>query len=181
MAKNAVLAPISQGTEVTIVTEYVPFRYFTRTASSINASMGTSPITPCYDAEQLETKTHVGLGPGKTLQMWMARTSRPPRKCLKWTLRWMMPRKRDASGGMGSDSDGALQPQRGVCYVIASTNHLEILCFVTGPTLARLPKPTKSCSDSLYEAERSIYTFRALTRQSRDSWLPVGGGGGGAL
>ncbi len=26
--------------------------------------MGTSPITPCYDAERLETKTHVGLGPG---------------------------------------------------------------------------------------------------------------------
>ncbi len=148
----------------------VPWDMGMSTASSIDASMGTSPITPCYDAERLETKTHVGLGPGKTLQMWMAR------KCLKWTPRWTMPRKRDASGGMGSDSDGALQPQRGVCYVIASTNHLEILCFVTGPPLARLPKPTKSCSDSLYEAERSIYTFRALTGQSRDSWLPVGGG-----
>ncbi len=32
-ARNTVLVPISQGTEVTIVTEYVPFRYFTRTAS----------------------------------------------------------------------------------------------------------------------------------------------------
>ncbi len=38
--------------------------------------------------------------------------------------------------------------------VIASTNHLKIPCFVTGPPLARLPKPTKSCSDFLYEAER---------------------------
>ncbi len=56
----------------------------------------------------------------------------------------------------------------------ASTNHLEILCFVTGPPLARLPKPTKICSDFLYEAERSMYIFRALTGQSRDSWLPVG-------
>ncbi len=28
--------------------------------------------------------------------------------------------------------------------VITSTNHLEILCFVTGPPLARLPKPTKA-------------------------------------
>ncbi len=38
----------------------------------------------------------------------------------------------------------------------------------------RLPKPTKSCSDFLYEAERSIYTLRAPTGQSRDSfWLPV--------
>ncbi len=37
MARNAVLIPISQGTEVTIVTEYVPFRYFTRTALSIDA------------------------------------------------------------------------------------------------------------------------------------------------
>ncbi len=36
-ARNTVLIPISQGTEVTIVTEYVPFRYFTRTASSIGA------------------------------------------------------------------------------------------------------------------------------------------------
>ncbi len=33
MARNVVLVPISQGTEATIVTEYVPFRYFTRTAS----------------------------------------------------------------------------------------------------------------------------------------------------
>ncbi len=32
-ARNTVLVPISQGTEVTIVTEYVPFRYFTRTVS----------------------------------------------------------------------------------------------------------------------------------------------------
>ncbi len=39
-ARNAVLVHISQGTEVTIVTEYVPFRYFTRTALSIDASRG---------------------------------------------------------------------------------------------------------------------------------------------
>ncbi len=59
--------------------------------------------------------------------------------------------------------------------VIASNNQLEILCFITRPPLARLPKPTKSCSDFLYEAEPSMYDFRALTRQSRDSWLPVRG------
>ncbi len=47
-----------------IVTEYVPFRYFTRTAWSINACLGTSPITPCYDVERLVTKTHVRLCPG---------------------------------------------------------------------------------------------------------------------
>ncbi len=46
-ARNAVLVHISQGTEVTIVTEYVPFRTayerehtFTRTALSIDASRG---------------------------------------------------------------------------------------------------------------------------------------------
>ncbi len=55
---GTVLVPISQGIEVTKVTEYAPFRYFTRTVS-----MGTSSITPCYDVERLETKTHVGLGP----------------------------------------------------------------------------------------------------------------------
>ncbi len=32
-ARNAVLVPISQGTKVTIVTVYIPFRYFTHTAS----------------------------------------------------------------------------------------------------------------------------------------------------
>ncbi len=40
--------------------------------------------------------------------------------------------------------------------VIASTNHLEIICFVTGPPYVWLPNPTKSCSNFLYEAERSI-------------------------
>ncbi len=40
--------------------------------------------------------------------------------------------------------------------VIASTNRLEILCFITGPPLAQLPKPTKSCSDFLHKAESSI-------------------------
>ncbi len=33
---GTVLVPISQGTEVTKVTEYVPFRYFTRTASQMS-------------------------------------------------------------------------------------------------------------------------------------------------
>ncbi len=66
-------------------------------------------------------------------------------------------------------------PKEEYVNVIASTNHLDILCFVTGPPLAWLPKPTKCCSDFLYEAERSMYTFRALTGKSRDSWLPVRG------
>ncbi len=30
--------------------------------------MGTSPIAPCYDAERLETKTHVGLDPGESVE-----------------------------------------------------------------------------------------------------------------
>ncbi len=71
---------------------------------------------------------------------------------------------------------GHCNPKEEYVNLIASTNHLEILCFITGPLLARLLKPTKSCSDFLYEAERSMYTFRALMGQSRDSWLPDGGG-----
>ncbi len=153
---GTLLVPIYQGTEFTKVTEYVPFLYFTHTVS-----METSSIRPCYDVDRLETKTHVGLGPGysidylkhrvslevhpwvssrkcylasmqlwtdqakrglnnagqvnpkrllfkqkglwpakrghlgcKTLQMWMARTSQPPHKCLKWTPRWTMPKTR---------------------------------------------------------------------------------------
>ncbi len=70
---------------------------------------------------------------------------------------------------------GHRDPTEEYANVIASTNHLEMLCFVTGPPLARLPKPTKSCSDFLYEAECSMYTFKALTGQSRDSWLSAGG------
>ncbi len=70
---------------------------------------------------------------------------------------------------------GYCKPKEEYANVIASTNRLDIICFVTGPPLARLPKPTKSCSDFLYEAERSMYTLRALTGQSRDSWLSIGG------
>ncbi len=62
-------------------------------------------------------------------------------------------------------------------FLIASTNNLEIPGFIIGPPLAQLPKPKKSCSDFLYEAERSMYTLKAQTGQSRDSsWLPVEGG-----
>ncbi len=70
---------------------------------------------------------------------------------------------------------GHCNPEEEYAKVITSTNHLEILCFITGPPLARLPKPTKSCSDFLYEAERSMYILRDLTGQSRDSRLPIGG------
>ncbi len=101
----------------------------------------------------------------KTLQMWMARTSRPPHKYLTWTPRWTTPRKRRCLWWSG------LWPRWGTVNVIASTNHLEILCFITGPHLVWLQKSRKSCSDFLYEAERSIQTFRALTGKSRDSWL----------
>ncbi len=67
---GTVLVPISQGTEVTIVTEYAPFRYFTRTVS-----MGTSSITPCYDVERLKTKTHMALGPGESIEYIKHRVS----------------------------------------------------------------------------------------------------------
>ncbi len=71
---------------------------------------------------------------------------------------------------------GHCKPKEEYARVITSTNHLEILCFVTGRPLAWLPKLTKSCYDLLYEAERSMYTLRALTGQSRDnSWSPVEG------
>ncbi len=71
---------------------------------------------------------------------------------------------------------GQCKPKEEYVRVIAFTNHLEILCYVTGLPLAWLPKPTKNCSDLLYETERSMYTLRALTGQSRDdSWPPVKG------
>ncbi len=37
--------------------------------------MGTSPITPCYDVERLETNTHVGLGPGESIEYTKHRVS----------------------------------------------------------------------------------------------------------
>ncbi len=37
--------------------------------------MGSNPITPCYDAEQLETKTHVGLDPGESIEYTKHRVS----------------------------------------------------------------------------------------------------------
>ncbi len=188
--------------------------------------MGTSPITRCYDVERLETKTHVGLDPGesveytkhrvsleghpwlgcrpirtlsvqivygqtkqkrgleqcwssepkillfkqkglwpalqghpdcKTLNMWTARTSRPPHKCLTLTPRWTTPREEAMPlVEWALTPMGHRDPTEEYANVITSTNHLEILCFITGPPLAQLPKPTKSCSDFLYEVERSI-------------------------
>ncbi len=70
---------------------------------------------------------------------------------------------------------GHCNPKKEYAKVIESNNHLEIICFITGPPLVWLPKPTKKGSDFLYEAEHTMYTFRARTGQSRDSWLPVGG------
>ncbi len=147
----------------------------------IDVSVGTSPITPCYDVEQLETKTHVGFGPGESIEYtkhrmrleghpWpgccpeetpgvhivMDRPSKrglnkvgqvnpkdcylsrkdsglqggdiqvvKPCKCgrrgpASLTNVWNghptgpCPRRGDASGGMGADTDGALQPRGGV-------------------------------------------------------------------
>ncbi len=212
-----------------------PFRYFTRTVS-----MGTSSITPCYDVERLETKTHVGLGSGESIEYIKHRVSleghpwlgcRPESDTwrpysygqtkqigawtmlVKWTRKDCCLRRKD-SGLQGRDIQvvklckcgwrgpvscltnvwnghhagpclvewaltpmGHCNPEVEYANVIASTNHLEILCFVTRPPLAQLLKPTKSCSDFIYEAERSMYILRALTGQSRDSWLSVGGGG----
>ncbi len=70
---GTVLVPISQGTEVTKVTEYVPFRYFTHTVS-----IGTSSITPCYDVEGLETKAHVGLDSGQSIEYIKHRVNLEP-------------------------------------------------------------------------------------------------------
>ncbi len=159
---GTVLIPISQGTEVMIVTEYVLFSIF-------RMCVWTSLITPCYDVERLETKTHIGLGPGEPIEytkhrVWALRVisgqtkqkmglnnvgqvnpkdcnlSRKnsglqggdiqvvkPYKCgrrrpaSRLTNVWNghpagpCPRRGDTSGGMGSDSDGALQPRGGVC------------------------------------------------------------------
>ncbi len=61
------------------------------------------------------------------------------------------------------DAEWALTPM-GHCWnkeecaiVITSIIHLDSLCFVTGDTLVRLPKHTKSCSECLKGAEHSIY------------------------
>ncbi len=84
----------------------------------------------------------------KTLQMWMARTSQPPHKCLTWTPRWTqeeaMPLVEWALTLIGHRD-----PTEEYANVIASTSYLDILCFITGPPLARLPKAIKSCSTFL--------------------------------
>ncbi len=49
----------SQGTEVTIVT----FPFDIHLYCIEDACMRTSTITPCYDMERLQTKTHVGVRP----------------------------------------------------------------------------------------------------------------------
>ncbi len=204
--------------------------------------MGTSSITPCYDLERLETKTHVGLSPGESTEYTKHRVSlegnpwpgyRPVndtwcpysygqtkqkrglnnvgqvnlKDCYlkERTLACMAGASRlqnlanvdsedQPAASQMSEMDtpldhaqdeamplvewaltpmGHCNPKEEYANVIASTNHLEIICFVTGPPLAWLPKPTKDVLN--FCTERSMYILRALTRQSRDSWLPVGG------
>ncbi len=154
MARNTVLIPISQGNKVTKVTEYIPFRYFTRTVkygNQFNHAMlwrGTtrnqdsrgirprwvnrvhqaqgepwwSPVAwvstrkwylasiqlwtdqakrGLNNAGQVKPKILLFKQKGqkghlccKTLQIWMARSSQPPHKFLKWTPRWTMPKTR---------------------------------------------------------------------------------------
>ncbi len=55
MARNADLVPASQETEVTLVTEYIPYRYFTCTVSAMMLR-GTSTTTSCYGRGTTETK-----------------------------------------------------------------------------------------------------------------------------
>ncbi len=75
MARNAVLITISQGTEVTIVTSTFLFDISLVLRRVSMLSMGTSPITLCYDVERLETKTQVGLGPGESIEYTKHRVS----------------------------------------------------------------------------------------------------------
>ncbi len=57
--------------------------------------------------------------------------------------------------------------------VISPTNHLEIPCFVTGPPLARLPKPTKSCSDFLYGSGTRAFSRCELACRLLESSAPL--------
>ncbi len=57
---------------------------------------------------------------------------------------------------------GHYNPKEEYANVIASTNHQQILCFVTGPTLAWLPKPIKSFSDFLNGVESTLGTQPSL-------------------
>ncbi len=145
MARNAVLIPISQGNKVTKVTEYIPFRYFTRTVkygnqfnhamlcyiksmlchARVHQAQGEpwwSPVAwvstrkwylasiqlwtdqakrGLNNVGQVKPKILLFKQKGqkghlccKTLQNWMARSSQPPHKFLKWTPRWTMPKMR---------------------------------------------------------------------------------------
>ncbi len=71
---------------------------------------------------------------------------------------------------------GHCWPKEEYASVMASTTHLDSLCFVTGNPLVWLPKHRKSCSNCLKGAEGSIYILNALTGQSRFNPWSEGGG-----
>ena len=50
---------------------------------------------------------------------------------------------------------------------MASTIHLDRVCFEAANPLVRPPNETKSCSDRLIGAVRVMYDLRALTRHRR--------------
>ncbi len=90
----------------------------------IDVNMGTSPITPCYDVERLETKTHVGLGPEESIEYTKHRVSLEGHP-------WPGCRSEETPGvhivmerpsKEGLEQSWSSEPAN----VIASTNHLEI-------------------------------------------------------
>ncbi len=73
MAINAVLVPISQGTEVMIVTEYCSFQDYTRTASkTLYGIQSNHAVLWCRTTR---IKTHVGLDPGESVEYTKHRVS----------------------------------------------------------------------------------------------------------
>ncbi len=97
-----------------------------------------------------------------------------------WHTTKPCPRRGQVSSGMDSHSHRALKTGRS--RLARSTNHREILCFVTGDPLVWPPKHTKSCSDCMKGAECSMQIFSALTEQSVfNSWSSSEGGSAGRV
>ncbi len=154
-ARNTVLVPISQGTEVTIVRSLLIFHSYwvgdavwepvqSRRAMRGNDSkptyVGVRPrgANRIHQAQAEPSGSSVAWVSSRIVYTWCPYNMAMP--LLEWALTPMVHCK----------------PKEEYARVIVSTKHLEILCFITGLPLTQLPKPRKSCPDLLRQNAQCI-------------------------
>ncbi len=131
--------------------------------------METSPITPCYDVERLETKTHVGLGPGESIEYIKHRVSlegHPWPGCRSEETPGVhivmdRPSKEGFEQSWSSEPERLLLKQKGLCLALY------------WPSLKAVPNPAAEA----LQRQISMSAKKGLHRWRKEIWDAVASSG----